>query len=389
MRLIPTRFVKEGMYLAQALNDIDNRVLLQKGVQLNENLVKKIEENGVYSIYICDEYSNDDVVEELISPRLRNTAIKTIKDTFGNLNKYMNQNSNTMAAKRLQQTGEKNIGVLNKVSKDIVEEMLASQNVVINLVDIKSMDNYTYQHSVNVAVLSLILGMEMGFNKNELYDLCIGAMLHDVGKAFIPKEILLKKEPLTEEEFKIVKEHSQKGYDYLKEIYELNANIKLIVYQHHEKLDGTGYPNGYQEDKINKLAKIVAITDTYDVMVSDKPYRKAIPPNEAIEFIMGSAGRYFDFHMVKLFAKKVIPYPVGSMVKLSNGEIGVVEEIQSQFPLRPKIKVVKQRAVTVEMKVIDLMQETNLVIEGLIYEIPNANVPRKMGDINSFKNVIE
>ncbi|MCT4620645.1 MAG: HD-GYP domain-containing protein [Marinisporobacter sp.] len=385
MRLIPTRFVKEGMYLAQTLNDINNRVLLQKGVELNENLVKKIEENGVYSIYVYDEYSNDDI-EDLISPRLRNTAIKTIKDTFDNLNKYMNQNNKT-AAKRFQKTGENNIRSLNKVSKEIVEEMLASQNVLINLVDIKSIDRYTYQHSVNVAVLSLILGIEIGLNKNELYDLCIGAMLHDVGKAFVPKEILLKKDKLTEEEFKIVKEHSKKGYDYLKENYELNANIKLIAYQHHEKLDGTGYPNGYKEDKINKLAKIVAITDTYDAMISDKPYRKAIPPNEAIEFIMGSAGRYFDFHMVKLFAKKVIPYPVGSMVKLSNGEIGVVEEIKPEFSLRPKVKVVKQKAVTVEMKLVDLMKETNLVIEGLIYEIPNANVPRKMGEINSFKNV--
>ncbi|QZY54151.1 HD-GYP domain-containing protein [Crassaminicella profunda] len=388
MRLIPTRFVKDGMYLAQTLNDMNNRVLLQKGVELSQNLVKKIEGNGIYSIYINDEYS-DNEIEDIISPRLRNTAIKTIKDTFNHLNKYMNQNNNTIAAKRLKDTGEKNIQSLNKISKEITEEVFDSGNVLINLVDIKSLDNYTYQHSVNVAVLSLILGIEIGLNKNELYDLCIGAMLHDVGKAFIPKEILLKRGMLTAEEFKIIKQHSKKGYDYLKENYELNANIKLIAYQHHEKVDGTGYPNGYKEDKINKLAKIVAITDAYDAMVSDTPYKPAVAPNEALEFIMGSAGRYFDFQMVKLFAKKVIPYPVGSMVKLSNGEIGVVEEIQSEFPLRPKVKVVKQRAVTVEMKTVDLMKEKNVVIEELIYEVPNVNVPRKMGEKNSFKSVIE
>ncbi|QXM06528.1 HD-GYP domain-containing protein [Crassaminicella indica] len=387
MRLIPTRFVKDGMYLAQNLNDINNRVLLQKGVELTQNLVKKIEENGIYSIYINDEYS-DGEIEDVISPRLRNTAIKTIKDTFDHLNKYMNQGNNTVKVKRLKETGEKNIESLNKISKEIVEEILASNNLLVNLVDIKNIDNYTYQHSVNVAVLSLILGVEAGLNKNELYDLCIGAMLHDIGKAFISKEILLKRGALTEEELKIIREHAKKGYDYLKENYALSANIKLIAYQHHEKVDGSGYPNGYKGDKVNKLAKIVAITNAYDAMVSDTPYKPAVPPNEALEFIMGSAGRYFDFQMVKLFAKKVIPYPVGSMVKLSNGDIGVVEEVKSEFPLRPKVKVVRQKAVTVEMETIDLMKETNLVIEGLMYEVPNACVPRQMGEKNSFKKVI-
>ncbi|TCO68249.1 HD-GYP domain-containing protein [Marinisporobacter balticus] len=386
MRLVPIDYAKEGMYLAQTLNDRNNRILLQKGIRLNQNLLERIKENGIYSIYIHDEYS-DNEIEDIISPKLRNSAITTIKDTFDNLDQYFGQNNNSIKAKQLLQTREKNLQSLNSISKEVVEEILTGENMVINLVDVKSIDNYTYRHSVNVAVLSLVLGIELGLNKDELYDLCIGAMLHDVGKSFIPKEILLKREALTNQEYEIVKEHAKKGYDYLKERYDLNTSVKLIALQHHERIDGSGYPYGYTENKINKLSKIVAIADTYDAMVSDTPYRKALPANEAIELIMGSAGGNFDFDMVRVFIKKIIPYPVGSLVQLSNGEIGVVEEIKPDFPLRPKVKVVKQNAVTVEMKNFDLMKETNVVIDGILYEVPNACVPRQLGNENSFNEI--
>lgn len=386
MRFVPIDYAKEDMYLAQTLNDKNNRILLQKGVKLNQILLDKIKENGIYSIYVHDEYS-DNEIEDIISPKLRNTAINTIKDTFDNLEEYFKQNKNSIKAKKLLKQRENNIQLLNNISKDVVEEILMNKDMVINLVDIKSIDTYTYKHSVNVAVLSLVLGIELGLNKNELYDLCIGAMLHDIGKSFIPKEILLKKEKLTQQEIETIKEHVKKGYDHLKERYDLKGSVKLIAFQHHERLDGSGYPNGYREDKINKLAKIVAIADTYDEMISDTPYKKAVPPNEAIEFIMGSGGRSFDFTMVKVFSKKVIPYPVGSLVQLSNGEIGVVEEIKLDFSLRPKVKIVKQNAVTIEMKTIDLMKEKNIVIEGLLYEVPNACVPLKLGSQNSFSKI--
>ncbi|WP_110942929.1 HD-GYP domain-containing protein [Inediibacterium massiliense] len=383
MRLVPVDFAKDDMYLAQTLHDRDNRVLLQKGVRLNEKLIEKIKENGIYSIYIHDEYS-DNEIEDVISPTLRNEAVKSMKETFEGFN-HSYQNRNSIKGRQYEKQQEKKLGVLSGISKDIVEDIALSKDIMIQLVDIKNMDTYTYQHSVNVAVLSLVLGIELNLNKNELYDLCIGAMLHDVGKASISKEILLKRGTLTNEEWEVVKQHPKKGYDQLKDQYQLSTNVKLIALQHHERVDGTGYPNQYKDEKINKLAKIVAVADAYDAMISDTPYQRAVSPNEAIEMIMGSAGRQFDFDMVKVFVKKIIPYPVGTLVQLSNKEIGVVEEIHTDFPLRPKIKIVKQNAVTVQMKSIDLMKETNLVIERMLYEVPNACVSRNLGEDNSFK----
>lgn len=377
MRLVPTNCIKENTFLAQDLMGRDGRVLLKKGVQLNKNLIKRIEENRIFTVYINDEYSNNEI-EDIIKPQLRNAAIKTIQDTFDyfeQYNNYLKENKKNLKTKQDVIRREQYIQSLNNVSKDIVEEILFNKNVMISLVDIKSLDSYTFQHSVNVAVLSLVLGIELRLGKNQLYDLCIGAMLHDLGKAFIPKEIINKSAKLTEEEFEQIKTHSIKGYEYLSQHYNLPASVKLIALQHHEQIDGTGYPNGYKDDEINKLAKIVAIADVYDAMTSDTPYRKAFPPHEAMEFIMGSSGRQFDFNMAQVFVRKIVPYPVGSLVKLSNGDVAVVEEVHANYPLRPVVKIIRQNAISVEMKEVDLLLETNLVIEGLQYEAPNVSVP--------------
>jgi len=236
------------------------------------------------------------------------------------------------------------------------------------------MDNYTYEHSLNVAVLSVILGLELNLNKNELYNLCLGGLLHDIGKAFIPKELLLKESNLTDEEYTLMKSHAVKGYEYIKGNFQISAFVKVITLQHHERIDGTGYPAGLKGDKINKLAKIVSIADVYDAITSDRPYKKADPPSEAIEFIMGSAGRFFDFHMAKAFLRRIVPYPVGTLVKLSNGQIGIVDEINESFLLRPKIRIIKQLATTVKFEYVDLLSQPSIVIEGIQYEIPNLSV---------------
>ncbi|MDF2548009.1 MAG: metal dependent phosphohydrolase [Anaerosolibacter sp.] len=376
MRLIPINCIKEGSTLAQALYDKDGRILLHKGVELNEGLLKKVEENGINMIYINDGYS-DNEIEDIIEPKIRIAAVNALRETFTSFEKS-NQESkgkvNSLKERQMLKQRDDYFQNLNKLAKNIVDEISSAKNVLVSLVDIKSMDNYTYEHSVNVTVLSLVLGAELRLSKNDLYDLGIGAMLHDIGKAFLPKEILLKKGKLTDEEYAVAKEHTTRGYNYLKELYSIPGPARIIALQHHEKVDGTGYPSGLTGNKLSKLAKIIAITDTYDAMTSDKPYKKAVSPQEAIEYIMGSAGTHFDFEIAQTFVRKVVPYPVGTLVRLSNGDYGVVEEVVPNFPLRPKVKVIRQTAVSVEMLQIDLLKETNLVIEGIQYETPDLSV---------------
>ena len=192
---------------------------------------------------------------------------------------------------------------------------------MINLVDIKSMDNYTYQHSVNVALLSLVLGVQLQLNQNELYNLCIGALLHDIGKTLIPKQLILKPGPLTDEEYKTVKEHTTKGYDFLKGCLEIPAPARIVALQHHEKINGYGYPDNIKNKSINRFARIVSIADVYDALTSDRPYSKAMCPNDAVEYIFSHGDTQFDYEMVKVFSKAVVPYPPGTLVKLSTSDV--------------------------------------------------------------------
>lgn len=372
MRLVPIEYVKAGSFLAKTIYDDRGGVLLREGVKLTENYIKRVMQLGMFSMYINDEYSEANI-EDIIKPELRQKAVKAIRDTFYSFEKF----NMGMSLGKANKDDEKKIITekqnyfksINEVVKDIMEELVGRRNVLINIVDIKSLDNYTYQHSVNVAVLSLILGIQLQLNKDKLYDLCLGALIHDIGKALVPKEVLLKNDKLTEEEFEIVKEHTKKGYDFVKGSTDISSPARIIALQHHEREDGMGYPEGRSREEINELAKIVAVADVYDALTSDRTYRKALSPNDAVEYIMAHGQTQFSYEVVKAFARCIVPYPEGTIVRLSNGEIGVVIEVFPNFPLRPKLKMINKNDEKEEDRYIDLRYEWKLVIEGPVYDV--------------------
>jgi len=258
---------------------------------------------------------------------------------------------------------------INSIAEELLENILSNKNILVNLVDIKSMDNYTYQHCVNVAILSLIMGIGLKLPKRALINLCVGALVHDIGKVFVSKEITNKKGPLTSDEYGLMKEHPKKGYDYLSKHYELNSVCKIITLQHHERVDGGGYPDGLNEDKINYLSKIVSIADVYDALTSDRSYRRALCASDALEYIMANVGSMFDYEMVTIFTKLIVPFPFGTIVRLSNGDIGIVQETPVSYPLRPNIKIVKSSNHESEGDCVSLVHELSLVISGIEYNL--------------------
>ncbi len=371
MRFVPISCVKSGSYLAKDICDNNGNILFERGTKLESNLINSLEENGIYIISIIDDYSNNDI-ENIIKPQLRIRTINATEQVFKNINP-----SNSRSKIRANNHGF----VRNKISienvfdtaKDLVDVITSTEDLMINLVDLKHLDNYLYEHSVNTAILSIAVGIELNLSKDELYDLSVGALLHDIGKAFLPKKLLTKKN-LTPSEEKLLESHAQKGYSYLLNMPGIRREAKIICLQHHERIDGSGYPMAICGDKISKLSKIVAVANTYDDLTSDNFNKAALPPNDVIEYIMSLAGKYFDHGIVRAFIKKVNPYPPGTLVRLSNGEIGIVDENNENYPLRPKIRIIKQLATTVKMKTIDLLEENNLIIEGIQYEIPNPSV---------------
>lgn len=372
MRLVPIEFAKPGDCLAKTIFDNDGRILLREGVALTEAFLVRIRRLQIYSIYINDQYS-ETMIEDVIKPELRQNAIKAIKETFYSFEKYSLYSNNTnFNEKKFAKEKQAYFESIGSIAKDIIDEIISKKNVMINLVDIKSMDNYTYQHSVNVAIISLVLGVQLQLNQNELYTLCMGALIHDIGKVLIPKDIVLKPGPLTDEEFNTIKEHTTKGYDYLKGCLEISAPARIVALQHHEKMNGKGYPDSVKDISINRFARIVAIADVYDALTSDRPYRKAMSPNDAVEYILSHGDTEFDYEMVKAFSKAVVPYPPGTLVKLSTGDIAVVTAVFPNYPLRPQVKIIKKGTNIYSQEVgstVSLIEQLGIVIENVEFSV--------------------
>jgi HD-GYP domain-containing protein (c-di-GMP phosphodiesterase class II) len=356
MRYVPLEFVKEGSVLGKHVYDDLGRVLLKKGTMISQSLKHRLNNYGVYAVYLEDPYSEAEI-EEVIKPELRNRAVMTIKNTFSKFKKSLGEENQKGNAKT------ENMAKIDKVATDIMLDILENPQLVVHMVDIKTKDNYQFQHAISVSVLSLILGVKLKLNETKLKDLGTGAMLHDIGKTFMDLE-LLNKEKKNSQELELIKGHVKSGYDFLRGAYGISSHSRMIVFQHHENVDGSGYPRGARKDDIHYLARIVRIANDYDLLTSTTPWNKGIAPNEAIEYIMGHSGIYYDIDMVRVFVSSIIPYPNGTHVKLSVNKIGIITRQNEGFPLRPVVKILGFGEKDTE---IDLIKHINIVIEKVVY----------------------
>ncbi len=263
---------------------------------------------------------------------------------------------------------------IRKIAEEMVESVLRNSEALLSLSRIKSHDEYTFQHSLNVGVLSLSLGRRIGLSRDELYNLTLGSLLHDIGKMRVPERILNKPGKLTEEEFEIIKKHPVFGYKILSELKDIDSSAFLPVLEHHERISGEGYPFG-KKGNISLFGKICAITDVYDAITTDRVYHRGMIPYEALSRMYRWADRDFDKKLLEAFVKSVGIYPVGSVVLLSSGEIGVIIK-QNKELLRPVVRIVMDnRKNRVKPKDVDLMKEPLEIkrpIDGKSYGIdPN------------------
>ena len=367
MRLVPIENVRPNTVLGKSLFDIDGRILLRAGVVLRENTIAKIKQINILSIYIVDKYSTEEI-EDIIKPELRQKAIITIKEAFSNIGRL--NTTNQVREKESDYTWQEqsyfyNIG---KMAVDLIGDILNHKDVMLALVDIRSMNNYMYSHSVNVAVISLTIGLAFKFPKKKLEALCIGALIHDIGKSLLPKEVSDKQDKLNEEEKEIMMQHPRIGYKYLSSTYNINSLSKLIVLQHHERPDGKGYPDSLNGDNILDLSNIVSIADAYDNLSTDLPEKRAMFPSDVLEYLMSNAGSKFDYNIVNAFCRIVIPFPQGTIVEISTDEIVIVEKTTPGFPLRPTVKIIQSPRVSRIGIEIDLIKEISIVITEVKYE---------------------
>ncbi|GEA09682.1 HD-GYP domain-containing protein [Alteromonas sp. KUL49] len=222
-------------------------------------------------------------------------------------------------------------------SKNLVSSVDRNPDALLCLTKIREKDDYLFEHSLNVAILLAHFARYLGMSDNDVQDLAYAGFLHDLGKIKVPDEILHKPGRLTDSEMEVMRGHVAFGVDYLKQT-DIAPPLIRAISEHHERLDGLGYPAGVAGQDISKAGRMLAIADMYDALVADRVYKKGMPSQKAFAILIGDAPNRLDEVLVKQFIKCMGVYPVGSVVLLSNERLAMVIA-QSDNPLTPKVKI--------------------------------------------------
>ncbi len=356
------------MILGKTIYGYNYEVLLNKGVVLTDAYIKLLKNRGFIRIYIDDNETADIVLKDPISEKIRIMSTKDIFKTY--------QVTRSSLADIEADTAESIIKCINtpKVKKSFQEspafkqlcndinyfiDEIMNQDILSGLNSIKSFDNYTYEHSIDTAVISLIIGKRLFLEKDKMVQMAIGEFLHDIGKIFINEKIINKPGKLTADEFDLVKQHPIYGYELLKDLQKIGTTSAHIPYQHHERQDGTGYPRGLkgtnkldnkgvaysEQEKMVMIAEIAALADVYDACSSDRPYRPGLPPDIVYELIKSGAGSQFNKELVDCFLSVVPKYPVGCEIRIKDGMYtdfrGVVSSLNMYELSKPKVRLLQ------------------------------------------------
>lgn len=351
MRQVSVNSLTIGDILGKTIFSSSGRVLLGKGVKLTPLYIAKLKDMGISILYIEDDLFNDVIVEDVISEEHR-------REAMGILEKSM----------RSVKLGKSLDGFeLKRIINKIVEEIMFKKDILMSMMEMRSMDNQMFAHSVNVCVLSTVLGKAMFFDQEKLETLAIGAMLHDIGKMQMDSKLFGETSNLTPEDIELLKTHTTLGFEDLRKRKEFSLVVAHIAFQHHEHMNGTGYPRHLKEGEIHPFAQIVAIADLYDKFTTDHSDVKRIMPHEACEILMGLAGTLYPLEMVRLFLKNIAAYPTGVTVRLNTGEIGVVVDQNLSMPVRPIVRVFDESEFGSNVvKEYDMVEKRTIFIEEVL-----------------------
>ena len=349
-----------GMVIAEAAYTSDNHLVIQSNTEITEDIIDKLK---YYSIKTVRIYLNEpNETNKSKTNKIEPTYFERIEQSE-DFKKF--QNEFNACLEGFQKTLN---NIIIKSSDGLVDEMLSEIESVLeksrnplHLLEMmqcmRGYDDLTYTHSINVALISNVIGTWMNLGHDDIETLMIAGMLHDIGKLRIPPEIIQKPGRLTDEEYEIVKKHPQYGYDILS-TKNLNPKIKLVALQHHERYDGKGYPYGLKGNEIDLFSGIVAIADVYDAMTADRVYRKGICPFPVLEHMELQKELYEPGALFKFIERTVEAY-INTEVLLSNGDVGRVVLLNKSFLSRP--------IVISGDKTYDLSKDFHLQIEALLY----------------------
>jgi putative nucleotidyltransferase with HDIG domain len=329
------------MRIGQNIKDRMDRTLIARGTPLDDYLIESLEKRGVRGVYIQEGEEDPEPTDAdaNLTPMVRHaieknrvedpTKVKLAESVKKRISAGIQYLYNNDESPEFASTSA-------NITNDLMKAIDSSDALAVDISALKTSDEYTFKHSVDVATMSMIIAKHLGMPSKDVYNIGIAGLLHDMGKSKIPNEILNKPARLNDDEFAIMKQHSTLGYRILQNKHEFSDSISLAVLQHHEKMNGKGYPLGCTEEKIIPYARILSIADVYDALVTERPYKKSFSQRTAVEMIMSMTDE-LDINAMRGFLETVILYPVDSTVHLSNGEDARVVENKAHSVLRPTV----------------------------------------------------
>jgi len=351
--------------------------LLRSGIRVSESYRASLQRAGVTAVWIDDAFSEGIEPLEVLEEATRRRARTAIHEAFGSV---------VTSGKQGAALSERAVQEMQDVAEMIIRDIARNVQSALALNDLANADGYTLTHSLDVTTLGLAIGMRVMRKfgwldavgkrryddiENRLVPLGIGLLLHDIGKLAVPTEILRKAGPLTPEEWTAVRAHPLLGVDILKKAEGISPLSRAVVRSHHERWNGSGYPDGKSGADIHQFARIAATADVFDALTSNRCYRAARPVCEGYDHVVSRAGSDFDPEVVDIFKAFVAPYPPGTRVVLSDGHCGLVKEVRDDAVARPVVRIIMDPsgAVVVPSDV-DLSALPELQIVGTEFAIP-------------------
>lgn len=329
-----------GDILADDVYSKSGVMLLTKGYIVNDFIKMKLKEFGIFNVAIynsCAENSNS-----------YTESLKNYKESIIQLKALLNE----IASGKLYEHGR-----VSLLSEQIYKNISDNGHIIQCLQGIRSTDEYTYTHCLNTALYSMLIGKWLKLPENRIHEVIHAGLLHDIGKIKVPNKILNKNGKLSTREFEIIKKHPTLGFEMIKDISDLTENVKKAVLLHHERINGTGYPQGLVGDSIGLYAKIVAIADVFDAMTQNRVYKKKATPFEAFQMFLTVELSGFDITILNTFLKQLAPLYVGTKVLLNNGDMGEIVYVPPHDIINPILSV--------NSEYIDLGQNSRLKVVSI------------------------
>jgi HD-GYP domain-containing protein (c-di-GMP phosphodiesterase class II) len=397
MKEMNVRDLTPGQVLAKPVLGRNGLVMLESGTVLTDRYIKKLKELNIARVYIKDRRDEEErrKTDAAVSAKLgfaesaddrwhfssggyRGTTWSDLGPLPDIEKMKENEKSRKNACEEILRLPDSDrlMGHValsqqearfRRLFRDVLYDIVNNRDIADELGVLRQTDRFLFQHSMHVTLYSGVVGMTLNYDMDRLYDLTVGALLFDIGMTRLPVRLIKTNRQLTESERSVLRRHTSEGYHVLSQMKGVSIESAKCALFHHERYRGTGYPFGLKWNDIPEYARIVAVADVYDALVSPRHHREAYTPSEAMEYLFASGNYEFGLELVQHFIRHIAVYPVSSVIKLSSGQVGVVAEMPRSLPHRPTVRIIQEadgRRVPMPYE-IDLTKQKNLVISSV------------------------